>query len=58
MRRNKARAAQLITEKMTLREVRRARKLTQVRMAKPLGMGRRGVYMNFTSYGLYVILYE
>ncbi len=31
------RAAKLIAEEMTLRELRRARKLTQVRMAKALG---------------------
>ncbi|SPE30645.1 putative transcriptional regulator [Candidatus Sulfopaludibacter sp. SbA6] len=33
-----ARAAELIAEEMTLRELRRARKLTQVRMAKKLGI--------------------
>src|SRR5258706_3022773 len=33
-----ARAAQLIAEEMTLRELRHARKLTQVRMAKVLGI--------------------
>jgi transcriptional regulator with XRE-family HTH domain len=33
-----ARAAQLIAEEMTLRELRHARKLTQVRMAKTLGI--------------------
>jgi DNA-binding XRE family transcriptional regulator len=33
-----ARAAQLIAEEMTLRELRRARKLTQVRIAKALGV--------------------
>jgi len=38
-----ARAAQLIAEEMTLRELRRARKLTQVRMAKELGIGQDGV---------------
>ena len=32
------RAAQLIAEEMTLRELRRARKLTQARMAKKLGI--------------------
>lgn len=44
-RRNKieARAAQLIAEEMTLRELRRARKLTQVRMAKKLGISQDGV---------------
>ena len=35
-RRVEARAAQLIAEEMTLRELRHARKLTQVRMAKTL----------------------
>jgi len=38
-----ARAAQLIAEEMTLQELRRARKLTQVRMAKALGIGQDGV---------------
>lgn len=38
-----ARAAQLIAEEMTLRELRRARKLTQQRMAKTLGIGQDGV---------------
>jgi DNA-binding XRE family transcriptional regulator len=38
-----ARAAQLIAEEMTLRELRRARKLTQVRMAKQLGISQDGV---------------
>ena len=38
-----ARAAQLIAEEMTLQELRRARKLTQVRMAKQLGIGQDGV---------------
>ena len=33
-----ARAAGLIAEEMTLREMRKARKLTQVRMAKALGV--------------------
>ncbi len=33
-----ARAAELISEEMTLRELRHARKLTQVRMAKKLGI--------------------
>ena len=37
------RAAQLIAEEMTLQELRRARKLTQVRMAKALGIGQDGV---------------
>ena len=38
-----ARAAQLIAEEMTLRELRRARKLTQVRMAKALGINQDSV---------------
>jgi DNA-binding XRE family transcriptional regulator len=38
-----ARAAQLIAEEMTLRELRRARKLSQVRVAKQLGIGQEGV---------------
>jgi len=38
-----ARAAQLIAEEMTLQELRRARQLTQVRIAKELGIGQDGV---------------
>src|SRR6202142_2127229 len=38
-----ARAAELIAEEMTLRELRRARKLTQVRMAKTLGITQDSV---------------
>jgi transcriptional regulator with XRE-family HTH domain len=38
-----ARTAQLIAEEMTLQKLRRARKLTQVRMAKALGIGQDGV---------------
>src|SRR5437773_11278651 len=38
-----ARAAQLIAEEMTLRELRQARRLTQVRMAKALGITQDGV---------------
>jgi DNA-binding XRE family transcriptional regulator len=38
-----ARSAQLIAEEMTLQALRRARKLTQVRMAKELGIGQDGV---------------
>ena len=38
-----ARAAQLIAEEMTLQELRRARKLTQVRMAKKLGVSQDGI---------------
>src|SRR5258708_15114239 len=38
-----ARAARLIAEEMTLQELRRARKLTQVRIAKELGIGQDGV---------------
>src|SRR5213593_4497240 len=37
------RAAQLIAEEMTLRELRQARKLTQVRMAKTLGITQDSV---------------
>jgi DNA-binding transcriptional regulator YiaG len=38
-----ARAAHLISEEMTLRELRRARKLSQLRVAKELGIGQEGV---------------
>ena len=38
-----ARAAQLMAEEMTLQELRHARKLTQVRMAKALGITQDGV---------------
>ena len=38
-----ARAAQLIGEEMTLRELRHARKLTQVRVAKELGVSQDSV---------------
>ena len=38
-----ARAAELIAEEMTLRELRRARKLTQVRMARKLGITQDSV---------------
>ena len=38
-----ARAAQLIAEEMTLQELRHARRLTQVRMAKELGIGQDGI---------------
>src|ERR1700688_2943172 len=38
-----ARAAQLIAEQMTLRELRHARKLTQVRVAKTLGITQDSV---------------
>lgn len=38
-----ARAAQLIAEEMTLRELRQARKLTQVRVAKALGITQDSV---------------
>lgn len=38
-----SRAAELITEEMTLRQLRKARKLTQVRMAKALGISQDGV---------------
>jgi transcriptional regulator with XRE-family HTH domain len=42
-RKVETRAAQLIAEEMTLRELRRARKLTQVRMAKKLGITQDSV---------------
>ena len=38
-----ARAAQLIAEEMTLRELRHARKLTQVKMARTLGVTQDSV---------------
>ena len=38
-----ARAAQLLAEEMTLQELRQARRLTQVRMAKALGITQEGV---------------
>lgn len=38
-----ARAAELIAEEMTLRELRHARKLTQVKMAKKLGVTQDGI---------------
>jgi transcriptional regulator with XRE-family HTH domain len=38
-----ARAAHLIIEEMTLQELRHARKLTQVRMAKALGISQDGI---------------
>ena len=37
------RAAQLIAEEMTLRELRKARQLTQVRLARRLGITQDGV---------------
>ena len=42
-KRVKARAAHLMAEEMPLRELRRARKITQVRMARKLGIGQDGV---------------
>jgi DNA-binding XRE family transcriptional regulator len=42
-RKVEARAAQLIAEEMTLRELRHARKLTQVRVAKTLGITQDSV---------------
>src|SRR5271163_1539444 len=38
-----SRAAELIVEEMSLRDLRRARKLTQVRMAKALGINQDSV---------------
>ena len=42
-RKVEARAEKLIAEEMTLRELRRARKLSQIRVAKKLGIGQEGV---------------
>src|SRR6266478_4708463 len=42
-KRVEARAAALIAEEMTLQELRQARKLTQVRIAKALGISQDGV---------------
>ena len=42
-KRVESRAAELISEEMTLRELRKARKLTQVRMAKQLGITQDSV---------------
>ena len=42
-KRVETRAATLIAEEMTLQELRQARKLTQVRMAKALGISQDGV---------------
>ena len=42
-KRVEARAAALIAEQMTLQELRQARKLTQVRLAKTLGISQDGV---------------
>jgi DNA-binding XRE family transcriptional regulator len=42
-RKVEARAAELVAEEMTLRELRHARKLTQVRMAKALGITQDSV---------------
>jgi DNA-binding XRE family transcriptional regulator len=38
-----ARAAKLIAEEMTLQQLRRARQITQVRMAKALGINQDGI---------------
>ncbi len=42
-KRVEARAAELIAEEMTLQELRRAQKLTQVRMAKKLGVAQKQI---------------
>jgi len=42
-RKVEARAARLIAEEMTLRELRRARKITQQKIAKSLNIGQEGV---------------
>jgi DNA-binding XRE family transcriptional regulator len=39
----KKRAAELIAEEMTLQELRRAREMTQVRMAKKLGVAQKQI---------------
>jgi len=42
-RKVEARAAQLMAEEMTLQELRRARKITQLKIAKSLNIGQEGV---------------
>lgn len=42
-KRVEARAKELMAEEMTLRELRQARKLTQVKMARKLGISQDGV---------------
>lgn len=42
-RKVEVRAAQLIVEEMTLQQLRRARRLTQLRIAKSLHIGQEGV---------------
>jgi transcriptional regulator with XRE-family HTH domain len=42
-KRIEARAAQLIAEEMTLRQLRHARKLTQQKLAKSLNIGQEGI---------------
>jgi len=42
-RRVEERAAELIAEEMTLRELREARRLTQVSLARELGIGQEGI---------------
>ena len=42
-RRVEERAAELIAEEMTLRELRKARRLTQVSLARELGIGQEGI---------------
>ena len=42
-RKVEARAAQLIAEEMTLQELRRARKITQQKIARSLNIGQEGV---------------
>jgi DNA-binding XRE family transcriptional regulator len=39
----KKRAAELIAEEMTLQELRRAREMTQIRMAKKLGVAQKQI---------------
>jgi transcriptional regulator with XRE-family HTH domain len=42
-RKIEARTAEIVAEQMTLQELRHARKLTQVRMAKALGISQDGI---------------
>jgi len=40
----RARAQQLIAKEMTMQEMRRARKMTQIQMAKEIGITQNGVH--------------
>ena len=50
----KQRTAELIAEEMSLREVRRLRKLTQARLSKKLKIGQEGVSRIEKRSGLYI----